>query len=156
MCDAHDTANTPDDGSAHFALIFKRTIRSFLHGLTLSRHHPVAWPPCQRATGLSTQTQRVTLKQSPAGLQGTVYCYYYCRCEPFTKPCSPPGACVNAGSIQGVIFSCNLPEMFLFLALRSLSHILSLVISRKKCSISRYLATILLGDTLKKIRKAAR
>lgn len=58
--------------AALIVLIFKRMIRSFPQGLTLSPHHPVAWPPCQRATGLSTQTRRVTLRQSSAGLQGTV------------------------------------------------------------------------------------
>lgn len=58
--------------AAHFDLMITRLIRSFPQSLTLSHHRPVAWPPCQKVTGLSTQTQRVTLRQSSAGPQGTV------------------------------------------------------------------------------------
>lgn len=84
--------------AAYFALIFKRMIRIFPKALTLSPHHPVAWPPCQRATGLSTQTQRVTRRQTAAGLQGTA-CSGCHQCEAITMPCSPPGTCVKAGSL---------------------------------------------------------
>lgn len=76
------------------AYISGEMVLSFPRGV--SPCPPAAWLPCQRATGVWTQTQTATLTQTPVGLSGTLN-MQSCEWNPITDLRSTGYMCFKPG-----------------------------------------------------------